>query len=359
MPRIITVTSGKGGAGKTNMCTNVALQLSDMGKRCCVFDADLGLANINVVLGLYPERTLEDVIAGNAPLEDIVINYQGIDVIPGSSGVERIANCSPDQLGPVIEAFQRLEHYDYLFVDTAAGISKHVVSLCLAATDVLVVITPEPTSLTDAYALLKVLCLNGYEGPAQVVINQCTTPAIARQTYARFKQVVTKYLDLDLQPVGMLLSDTQVPEAVKSQVPFLRHAPQSTAAKCVRAVAANLDQNAPEDFTGLALAPFWRRVIDTFSRNLDLGQAGALPLSPPVRDAANPPPAPEPAVPAPAGSDAVLQQVAAAAERIADELRQLRLTLQNQGRISTVGSAAAPDDSVVLDFEQYKQGISP
>ena len=158
MPRIITVTSGKGGVGKTNITTNLSLHLAAMGFNPCILDADLGLANINILLGINPEHTLKDVINNNFKLSDIIIkDYNGIDIIPGSSGIEDMANIGQGSLDKLIESFSPINAYDFLFIDTAAGISSDIISFCLASNEIIIVITPEPTSLTDAYALLKVL----------------------------------------------------------------------------------------------------------------------------------------------------------------------------------------------------------
>ncbi|MEI6127929.1 MAG: AAA family ATPase, partial [Pseudomonadota bacterium] len=191
MTRIITVTGGKGGVGKTNISINLALILSKLGSKVCLFDADLGLANINILLGLYPEYDLEDVILSNKSIHDIIIkNYQGIDIIPGSSGVEKLANLSGESLDRLIESFSTIDDYDYFIFDTSAGISRNVISFCLAASDVLLVITPEPTSLTDAYALLKILCFNGFTGSVKIIVNQCRNTSAASAAYTKLRDAV-------------------------------------------------------------------------------------------------------------------------------------------------------------------------
>ncbi|MEI6127416.1 MAG: AAA family ATPase, partial [Pseudomonadota bacterium] len=128
MAKTITVTSGKGGVGKTNLSANLSMQLAAQGYRTCIFDADLGLANINILFGMYPEKTIEDVIVKGVPLHDVIIkNYHGIDIIPGSSGVENIANLDSQNIEYLIKSFSVLEEYDYVFFDTSAGVSKSVV----------------------------------------------------------------------------------------------------------------------------------------------------------------------------------------------------------------------------------------
>ncbi|MFC1590995.1 P-loop NTPase [Thermodesulfobacteriota bacterium] len=271
MANIITVTSGKGGVGKTNLCANLAMQLASMDYHTCIFDADLGLANINIVFGLYPEHTIDDVVLQEKPLSDIIIqDYHGIDIIPGSSGVERIANLEPDKIQHLIKSFSVLDEYDYLLIDTAAGVSKNVISFCLSSSEIILVITPEPTSLTDAYALLKILCINGLRAPIKVVVNQCKDTTIAKQTYSRFKEVVKKYLGREIQALGVMLHDVKISDAVRKQLPFITMYPNSTASKCIRAIANNIIEGRSDDFQEQNIATFWNSFVDYFKSSLNL-----------------------------------------------------------------------------------------
>lgn len=272
MTRIITVTSGKGGVGKTNLSANLSLHLAALGHPTCIFDADLGLANINILLGLYPEHTIEDVILHEKPLSDVIIkDYQGIDIIPGSSGVEKIANIEPDQIENLIKPFSILDNYEFLIFDTSAGVSRNVVSFCLASSEVIIVITPEPTSMTDAYALLKILCINGLESPVKVVVNQCKNTASAKQTYSKFKEVVKKYLFINIQPLGVILEDHQIINAVKKQQPFISLFPAAIASKCIKAIAKNLLENNITDVSkAYDIGSFWKRYIELFKGRLNL-----------------------------------------------------------------------------------------
>ncbi len=271
MTRIITITGGKGGVGKTSISLNLALCLSKLESKVCLFDADLGLANINILLGLYPEYDLEDVILNKKSVKDIIINtYQGIDIIPGSSGVEKLANLDSEELDHIVKAFSDLEEYDYFIFDTSSGITKNVLSFCLASSEVIIVITSEPTSLTDAYALLKVLCLNKFSGRVKVVVNQCKNTKVASQTYSKFKEVVNKYLAVDLVPLGVVVQDSRVPEAVKKQQPLVTLFPESNAAKCINIMASRLISNQSEKFEKLNLGSFWSRFMELSKSSLDL-----------------------------------------------------------------------------------------
>ncbi|MCX8044651.1 MAG: HDOD domain-containing protein [Desulfobacterota bacterium] len=262
MTRVIAITGGKGGVGKTNISVNLALVLAELGHRVCLFDADLGLANINVLLGIYPEHDLEDVILNSKSISDILIrNYQGIDIIPGSSGVERLANLSQEDIDRIVQSFASLDAYDYFILDTSAGISRSVISFCLAATDVALVITPEPTSLTDAYALLKVLCFNDFRGKPKIIVNQCKNTSQASAAYNKLKEVVHKYLTLDIVPLGIIVRDKKFPEAVQRQQPLVHLYPQSSAAKCLQVIAARIVANKPEPFSATGMTGFWSKFL--------------------------------------------------------------------------------------------------
>lgn len=271
MSRIITVTSGKGGVGKTNITTNLSLHLAAMGFKPCILDADLGLANINILLGITPEYTLKDVIRNEIELADIIIkDYHGVDIIPGSSGVEDIANISQDNLDKLIESFSPINDYDYLFIDTAAGISPDIISFCIAANEIILIITPEPTSLTDAYALLKVLTNNGFDGDVLIIVNNCKSSAVAKKTYSGFKHVVIKYLSLKVQPLGVILEDPNLPQSVRDQKPFIINFPDTIASKCLKIIAKNLINKTSSNLETRDIQSFWIRCLENFKSGLNI-----------------------------------------------------------------------------------------
>ncbi|MBN2060546.1 MAG: MinD/ParA family protein [Deltaproteobacteria bacterium] len=266
MARVITVTSGKGGVGKTNISLNLALHLAKEGYRTCLFDADMGLANINILLGLYPEFTMEDVILNGKGIDDIMIkDFNGIDIIPGSSGVQKMTELDETEIKRMVDSLSKLDSYDFLLVDTSAGISKNVISFCLASSEVMLVLTPEPTSLTDGYALLKVLSLNGFEGSVMVSVNQCKNMQTADIVFKKFREAVHKYLPLRVQPLGSVVHDRSVREAVKEQNPFLLHSPGSNASKCIKNIGRHLilKENALTESMGDVC--FWERCVTFFA----------------------------------------------------------------------------------------------
>ncbi|HET98349.1 MAG TPA: MinD/ParA family protein, partial [Desulfurivibrio alkaliphilus] len=271
MNRTIAITSGKGGVGKTNLAVNLAIHLAELGHRTCLFDADLGTANINILLGIHPEYDIGDVIRGGRSLHDIIIrDSSGIDIIPGSSGVEEIANLDGKNLDTLVKTFAHAGKYDFYIFDTSAGISRNVAAFCLAASELLLVVTSEPTSLTDAYSLLKVLVKNGYQGRIRVVVNRCPDLASAKEVFKKFRMTADKYLGIKLEPLGLLYQDEVINKALREQKPFITLYPRSNAANCIRSLARRLTEESgvPEDVVDMTT--FWNRCFHYFHTLLDL-----------------------------------------------------------------------------------------
>ena len=263
MTKTIVITSGKGGVGKTNISVNTALELSKRGCRTCLFDADFGLANVDIILGLHPEKTLNDVISGDKNLEDIILHLQtGIDIIPGSSGIEKIANLTSEKISELVSAFSQLSGYDYFLIDTSSGISKSVISFCLAGTETFVVITSESTSLIDAYSLIKVMAANGYQGTVKILVNKCPDIPTSKRTYVRFKKAVDTYLNVKIDFAGIVLLDPYVETALKSQEPVLTRFPDSVASQCIRSVVSILLSNKSLEKSSGDFGDFWKRYFD-------------------------------------------------------------------------------------------------
>lgn len=271
MTRTIAIASGKGGVGKTSISVNVSLHLASQGYKVCLFDADLGLANINILLGINPQRTVEGLILRGERLEDIIIKgCHGIDIIPGSSGVEKMADLDENHLQGLVQSFSTLDSYDFLFVDTSAGVSRQVIAFCLAVSEVVLVITPEPTSLTDAYALLKILIRNGFEGKAKIVVNQCRTHESAKNAYNKFRVAVKNHLHTEVIPLGFIYADEKVTEAVSAQQPFVLHFPKTTAAVCVKHIAKNLLENKPATLDPAGATSFWVKCLQLMRSTLSI-----------------------------------------------------------------------------------------
>ncbi|MEL0028876.1 MAG: MinD/ParA family protein [Perlucidibaca sp.] len=217
--QVIAVASGKGGVGKTNVSINLACQLARRGQNVLLMDADLGLANVDILLGLRPTLNLSHVMAGECELADILIPGPfGMDVIPAASGVKRMAELSPSQHAALVQGFGTLaEPYDVLIVDTAAGISDSVVSFSRASQHVLVVVTEEPTSLADAYGLIKVLNRDAGITRFKVVCNMISSDDQARRVFERLCSVAERFLDVQLSLVGAIPRDEFLLRAVARQ----------------------------------------------------------------------------------------------------------------------------------------------
>lgn len=242
MTRFIAVTSGKGGVGKSNFVLNVAIGLAAMESNVLILDADLGLANLDVLLGLRPHRTLEDVVLGRSTLQDIIVRTEyRIGLIPGSSGMQDMADLDKYQIENLLNAVREVtKDTDFLLIDTASGISTSVVSFLMAVPEVIVGISDEPTSLTDAYALIKVLKRNGYEGRISMFASQAKNSAAGHAIYRKISSAAQRFLDFQVEFLGSVYTDEKLPRAVKDQVPVIVRYPTSDIARCYRVIALSL-----------------------------------------------------------------------------------------------------------------------
>lgn len=240
--KVIAVTSGKGGVGKTNVSVNLATQLARKGRRVLLMDADLGLANVDILLGLRPTRNLSHVLAGECSLRDILIpGPQGVWVIPAVSGVKRMAELGPSENAAIVQSFSTLDDFDVLVVDTGAGIADSVISFSRASQHVLVVITEEPTSLADAYGLIKVLHRDAGIRDFQVLVNMANSERAARAAFARLSEVADHFLDVRLSMIGVIPRDEFLVRAVARQRAVSDIYPGSDAAQAFLKLAETVD----------------------------------------------------------------------------------------------------------------------
>ena len=271
--RVLAVASGKGGVGKTNLTVNLAIALAREGKRAVVLDGDLGLANVDVLLGIHPRYTLQHVMSGQRSLGEVMVPAPGgIWVVPGASGLEELADLSEEQRQSLISALTELDgRADVLLIDTAAGVSREVSAFLEAAPEVIVVTTPEPTAITDAYALIKVAssarqavapAAPASGGPRfRLVVNQANDVGEAVGVARKLQTVARQFLSVEIQSLGYVPSDRSVPRSTRGQVPLLVAYPSSPAALRVVDLARRLTAAAEQPAAGDAgVASFLRRM---------------------------------------------------------------------------------------------------
>ena len=259
--KVIAVASGKGGVGKTNTVINLASSLAAMGERVMVLDADLGLGNLDVMLGLAPEYNLKHLFNGEKTLDEIMVEGpNGIKIIPAASGIQEVTHSGTREQQILMEQLGRYEgEIDFFFIDAAAGISDMVTSFVRAADIALVVATPEPTSMTDAYALMKVLCNNYGEKKFYLLLNQVTGEQEARQVYNKLSRVGEKFLDITLIFLGYIPKDANVPLAVCRQQAIVEYRPESPASRSFVDTARRLKGLSIRSKSG-GLHYFWQRM---------------------------------------------------------------------------------------------------
>ncbi|MEM9758531.1 MAG: MinD/ParA family protein [Pseudomonadota bacterium] len=261
--RVIAVTSGKGGVGKTNMAVNLAVGLAELGQDVLLFDADLGLANVDVALGLKPEFDIQHVMAGERTLDDVLLTGpKGIRIIPAASGVARMASLSATEQAGLVHAFSDLRQpVDTLVVDTGAGIDNTVLTFTAACQEVIVVICDEPTSLTDGYALIKVLNQQCDVKRFQILANMVDNDLQGRQLFEKLCRVTDRFLDVHLGHLGSVPRDDYLRRAVRAQRAVLAEFPRSESSRALAKIAERV-ASLPLAASAGGLGFFMERLIE-------------------------------------------------------------------------------------------------
>ncbi|MBT8440490.1 MAG: MinD/ParA family protein [Gammaproteobacteria bacterium] len=262
--QVIAVSGGKGGVGKTNVSINLAISLAEIGRRVMVLDGDLGLANIDVVLGLHPKYDLSHVLRGEKDLDEIIVEGpHGIRLVPGASGIQHMAELSPAEHAGIISAFSDSgANIDTLIVDTAAGISDTVISFTRAAQEVIVVVCDEPASITDAYAIIKLLNKEYGSSRFRILANMVRTPQEGRDLYNKMCAVTDRYLDVMLSFMGAVPYDENLKKAVKSQKPVVTAFPRSKAAQAFKNLARKVESWPPPQGANGQMQFFVERLVE-------------------------------------------------------------------------------------------------
>lgn len=239
--KIITVTSGKGGVGKSNFVVNLAISLQNKGKKVLIFDADLGMGNDDVLMGLYPKNNIFDIIFTGLEIKDIIVEgTNGVSLIPAGSALNKAQELEESEKKIFLEKLETLDQYDYILMDTGAGVNKDVLSFIAASEELIIVTTPEPTSLTDGYSLIKATDHYKLQTKAKIIVNKAFTKEEGEETYNKFNRAVSKFLKIDVEYLGCILEDKKLVQSVRQQKPFIVLYPNCDAAKDIENIAMKL-----------------------------------------------------------------------------------------------------------------------
>lgn len=240
-PKIITVTSGKGGVGKSNFVVNTAITLSKMGHKVMIFDADMGMGNDDILMGFLPKYNVYDIIYNNKSISDVIIDGPfGVKLLPGGTGLNKIEELTEDQREGFINSLTSLNNLDYILMDTGAGINRSVLGFIACCEELIIITTPEPTSLTDAYSLLKAVTHFKLKNTAKVVVNRVLDNDEGLRTFDKFHNACWNFLKLNLEYLGSISDDRKLVLAVREQKPFVISHPYSDAAKDIKIIADKL-----------------------------------------------------------------------------------------------------------------------
>ncbi|MCL2601103.1 MAG: MinD/ParA family protein [Treponema sp.] len=260
--RIITISSGKGGVGKTNLSVNMALAFARIGRKVVVMDADLGLANINVMFNLIPKYNLYHVIKKQKTIQDILVETEyGISIIAGASGFSQIANMGRKERQDFIDDMNTLSFADIILIDTGAGVSSNVLDFIAAADDAIIVTTPEPTAITDAYSIIKIIATEykSIDMELKLVVNRARGAAEAKNVADRMINIAGQFLNLKMDYLGFVYEDNAVVGAVRQQKPFMVLDPKCKASICVQHLVARMDKSSLVKPAGLGA--MFRRIF--------------------------------------------------------------------------------------------------
>lgn len=264
-PRIITVTSGKGGVGKSNIVVNLSITLQKMGKRVLIFDADIGMGNDDVLMGFLPKFNIFDIIASDKKIEDVMVTGPyGVKLLPGGTGFNKYEELTEEERDKFINQLTKIEDMDFIIMDTGAGINRTVLSFSACCDELIILTTPEPTSLTDAYSLLKAINHFKLKLNAKVIINKVLDEKDGLMTFNKFNNVVTTFLKMDLEYLGKVNEDKKLMQAVRLQQPLVTLFPDCEASQDIKNIALKLI-GTNSGINGLGAKGLFKKLFSIFS----------------------------------------------------------------------------------------------
>lgn len=239
--RVITVASGKGGVGKTNFTTNLAVSIQKKGLRVAILDADFGMANVDIMFGMRTKYSIYDILYNNKSIEEVsAVMDNGIKIIPGGSGISELSEIDIEKRKILLNELSKIDNIDLLIIDTGAGLSPIVLNFAEVADEVIVVTNSEPTSLTDAYGLIKVLIKQNINNNIKLVINRAKNIKEAQDTFLKLSKTIEIFLNKSIKYLGYILDDDKVGQAVRQQKPFTEIYPKTGASLCINKISSEL-----------------------------------------------------------------------------------------------------------------------
>ncbi|MBN2259005.1 MAG: MinD/ParA family protein [Clostridiales bacterium] len=263
--QIYTVASGKGGVGKTNIVVSLAISLQRAGKKVLVMDADLGLANVDILLGISPKLTLYDVMFKGRKIEDAIFEGpEGIKIIPGGSGILELSKMDVMEKRSFINQFKMLNGFDIILIDTGAGISMNQLSFITFSDEVILVTTPEPTAITDVYSVIKIISSLKLNRKINIVVNRVKDEKDALNTFNKLNETTTRFLGIELKQYGFVADDIRVNTSVMNQVPFIIKYPNCLASQCIDNLAKDIINNRKNKIKVKTMDEFYNRLLKVF-----------------------------------------------------------------------------------------------
>ncbi|MEA3423161.1 MAG: MinD/ParA family protein [Bacillota bacterium] len=263
--RIFTIASGKGGVGKTNIVVNLAISLQKSGKKVLIFDADLGMANVDILLGIAPKATLYDVMFKGKDIKEVIFDGpEGIKIIPGGSGILELSKLDIMEKRIFVDQFKKLSEFDIVLIDTGAGISMNQMSFITFSDEIILVTTPEPTSITDVYSVIKIIGSLNINKKINVVVNLVNDEKEALNTFGKLNETTNSFLGIKLVYLGHVVNDVRVNNSVMRQKPFIIKYPNSMASLCIDNISKDFLNNNKNKIKAKTIDEMYNRLLKVF-----------------------------------------------------------------------------------------------